>query len=120
MSTVLPVPEISGLDAAFPADALSWMPPWDEIPPEFRDMNRGTEWNRIVRQWFFSGLPATTKFKAKKGIDERAALRAISATMGSWAPKHEHKEAATAYMLSCWFESVKGWEKRKGRKGKSA
>lgn len=105
----LPVPEIDMVSAAFPADALSWMPTRDEIPEEFW---RGrTEWNKIVSRWFFRGLPAGTEFIPKKGIDKDAAMRAIKATLGSYAPKHEHKEAAVAYMLSCWFKRVKGWDR---------
>lgn len=106
----MPVPEISGVSAAFPADALDWMPKWDDIPDEYRAHN-GTEWNRIVSKWFYAGLPAGTRFVPRKGVDPGQALRVIGATLGSFAPKHEHKEAAAAYMLSCWFKSVKGWDK---------
>lgn len=115
MSTVavLPIPEISDLDVAFGVDALKWMPPMDEIPAEFKVQGFGPkspEWNRIVSRWFFNGLPATTKFVAKDGVDGKAALRVIKATMGSFEPKHEHKEACCAYMLASWFEKVTGWE----------
>jgi hypothetical protein len=109
---ILEVPAVTDLDVAFGANALTWMPAWDEIPTEFRNMNAGTEQNKIVRRWFFAGLPAGTKFIEREGIDGKAALRAIKATMGSFALKHEHKEAACAYMLSCWFTDVKGWDKR--------
>jgi hypothetical protein len=107
---VLEVPEISDLDLAFAADALSWMPPMEEIPDEFK---RGdTKWNEIVRAWFFHGLPSTVQFHTRNGVDPEAAFRAVSATLGSYAPKHEHKEAAAAYMLSCWFKKVAGWKRK--------
>jgi len=41
------------------------------------------------------------------GIDQNKALRHIKAILGSFEPKHEHKEAAAAYLLSLWFKSVK-------------
>lgn len=114
MSTTatLPIPEISDLDVVFGADALKWMPAWDDIPKDFQNMNGRTEWNRIVSRWFFSGLPASTEFHPREGVDPPAALRVIKATLGSYAPKHEHKEAAVAYMLSCWFTKITGWDKR--------
>ena len=109
--TALPVPEISALDAAFPAHALDWMPKWEDIPEEFRNMNSHTEWNEIVCAWFFHGLPEDVRFYPRRGIDAEMAARVVGATLGSFAPKHEHKEAAAAYMLSCWFSKVKGWKK---------
>lgn len=107
--TTLPVPDLDGVDVAFGADALSWMPKMEDIPAEFKRWP-GTEWNQIVNRWFFSGLPKGTEFVPKPGIDGDAALRAIKATIGSFAPKHEHKEAAAAYMLASWFKKVKGWK----------
>jgi len=107
---MLPIPEITDVELAFPARALEWMPPMEAIPPEFHDMNGQTEWNRIARAWFYTGLPSTTGFHVKEGVDGAAALRAISATLGSFAPKHEHKEAAVAYMLASWFDKITGWE----------
>lgn len=106
----IPVPEISLVEAAFPANALDWMPSMEDIPDEFKDMNGGTEWNRIVRSWFFNGLPADVEFYPAEGVDPEKAFRALEATLGSFAPKHEHKEAATAYMLSCWFTKVEKWK----------
>lgn len=44
---------------------------------------------------------------AKPGVDAHKALRAIKAVLGSYEPKHEHKEAACAFMLSEWFDKEK-------------
>lgn len=107
---MLPVPEITVIDEAFPAHALDWMPKWEEIPEDFRE--RDTEWNRIVRSWFYNGLPEDVEFYPREGVDPEKAFQVLQATLGSYAPKHQHKEAAVAYMLSCWFEKVKGWKKR--------
>ena len=108
------IPEISDLDFAFPSDALEWMPKKEDIPEQF--WRGSTEWNKIVSTWFFRGLPGTSDFIPKDGVDAKKALRAVKATMGSFAPKHEHKEAACAYMLSEWFERVEGWEAALGIK----
>lgn len=83
---------------------LDLMPRWEDIPDDFR---RGhTEWNRTVRTWFYSGLsgwPCTPK----PGIDHGVALGHLSAIQGSFEPKHEHKMAAVAYLMSLWYEPAK-------------
>ncbi|KKL51656.1 hypothetical protein LCGC14_2293340 [marine sediment metagenome] len=104
--------EMSDLDLAFPANALDYMPPMGDIPEEFT-FNAGSKWNRFISDWFFLGLEERTMLP-KEGIDEDIALRHIGMILGSFQPKHEHKEAAAAYLLSLWFEDVK-WKARKVR-----
>lgn len=107
----LPVPQISDLDVAFPANALQWMPAREDIPEEYRFM-RGTAGTcEIAAAWFFRGLPSTAEFDPREGVDAAQALKVIQATLGSFAPKHEHKEEAVAYMLDCWFERIEGWQR---------
>jgi hypothetical protein len=108
------IQDVSDLEMAFPADVEKLMPAWEEIPREFkysfavRGMNR---WADIASDLFFHGLKGAT-FTPKPGIDTTKALRHIKAILGSFAPRHEHKEAAVAYLLSEWFESVE-YEKAK-------
>jgi hypothetical protein len=106
--TTIEIPELTDIDVAFPASALDWMPPMEEIPDEFKD--RSNEWCKIASSWFFFGLPKNVKFYPREGVDPAKAVRAIQATLGSYAPRHQHKEAAVAYMLSCWFTKVKNWK----------
>ena len=61
----------------------------------------------MVSRWFFSGLPKETRFVPKTGIDEAAAKAHLRAILASFEPKHEHKEAGCAYLLSKWFEDVR-------------
>jgi hypothetical protein len=42
----------------------------------------------------------------KEGVDGNLAFRHLSAIQRSFTPKHEHKEAAVAYLASLWFEDV--------------
>lgn len=104
---------LSALDVAFPASVLRLMPKYDEIPREFK--NGSTKWSRLVSDWFFRGVRIIDA-KPKEGIDRTAALRHVSAIMGSFEPQHEHKEASAAYLLSEWFDDLT-WEVRKGREG---
>lgn len=106
--TMLPA-DLSDPEVAFPASVLKLMPAWDDIPDEFTRPH-GNEWTRIASEWFFRGIPDTAKWKPKKGIDTDTAHRHLAAILGSWEPKHEHKEAAVAYLMSQWFVSVKGWK----------
>jgi hypothetical protein len=106
-----PVPEINDMTLAFPAYALDWMPEYDAIPDEFKDRHsREAEWIQIANYWFANGLNDKVEFYAREGVDAKAAFRALQATLGSYQPKHEHKIAAVAYMMSCWFSSVKKWK----------
>lgn len=88
----------------FGGGAMKLLPPWSEIPDEFK--SRHNKWSKTISKWFFSGLPKETQFVAKDGIDGKDALRHIGTCMRSWEPKHEHKEAGCAYLLSLWFDDV--------------
>ena len=94
---------VSDVDVAFPARALEIMPTWEHIPPEFR--GRGTKWNRIFRDWFYTGIYDIQMFM-KEGIDGETANRHLKVIAGSYAPKHEHKEAAFVYLCSLWFTDI--------------
>lgn len=100
--------ELDDVDVAFPANALEYMPPRDECEAALDAMeDRGEKWRAFQRKWFFRGLPETTEVDLKDGIDGPTAFRHLSAIQGSFAPKHEHKEAAVAYLASLWFDDVR-------------
>ena len=105
------VPELDRVQEAFPADALKWMPAWEDLPAKYRDMWGPMESLRIVNTWFYSGLADDVAFHPREGVDAEAAYRVVAATLRSFAPKHEHKIAACAYMIDQWFEKVEGWKK---------
>lgn len=96
---------VSDLDMAFGGRMQDLLPPWASIPADFKQHD-GTQFNRVVSEWFFRGLPQETEFHPRDGIDLRAALRHVGAVLRSWEPKHEHKEAGAAYLLSLWFERI--------------
>lgn len=99
--------EISDVTFAFPGSVeKEYMPEYKEIPEEFRDLNRKTVWNELFSKWFFSGLENDDIFIPKEGIDKKMALRHINTIMRSFQPKHEHKEASVAYLMSIWFQPI--------------
>lgn len=98
---MLTVPVLNDVDVAFPSNPP--LPPMAEIPAQFK--RRGDPMVRVVSSLFFNGGSlAQHGLKFKSGINERNAMRAIKACLGSFQPKHEHKEAGVAYMLSEWCE----------------
>ena len=102
--------EVSELDMVFGGKVMQLLPKYEDIPREFKQFS-GTKWNNVIGDWFFSGLK-NAKWTPKKGINTNKALRHIKAVLGSWEPKHEHKEAGCAYLLSQFFEDVQ-YEKGK-------
>lgn len=94
--------EVSALDIAFPGSVEHLMPAYDEIPKEFKDSNN--PWCEFQRDWFFKGLKQEQIPEPKEGITGHIALRHLQAIQHSFQPKHEHKEAAVAYLASLWFQ----------------
>ena len=107
MSTAILPKELSAVEVAFPANVNHLLPAWESIPSEFKRFG-ANQWTRLAAQWFFSGLPKETvaELKPRDGIDKAKALRHVQACLGSFKPKHEHKEAGCAYLLSLWFEPL--------------
>lgn len=101
---MFPIPKLSMASVAFPADALDWMPKHKDIP----DVDK--KWDHIASKWFYSGLPKDVKFYPKEGVNPKDSMRAMQACLGSFAPKHEHKMAAAAFLLSEWFVDIKNWD----------
>jgi len=102
---MFPITEITDIDLAFPARVLHLMPSESDIPPRFRDA--GVRDVQLVARWFYRGLPDDTEFVPRPGVDARLALRQISAILRSFEPRHEHKMAATAFLVAEWFEDVR-------------
>jgi len=101
------VPQVvSDLDVELGGLAMQLMPAYKDIPDEFK--NEDTIWNRLVSDWFFSGI-SHLSLTPKEGIDKKMAIRHVRAIIGSFEPQHEHKEAACAYLLSLWFDNPK-WD----------
>jgi hypothetical protein len=99
----LPI-EVSRLDMAFGGKVNEILPPYSEIPDEFK--SERSPWVKWQQDWFFSGL--TRWPVAKDGIDLGRAMANLAAVQGSYAPQHEHKQAGVAYLASLWFSSPDG------------
>ena len=99
---MIPVPELSRFDIVWNKD--DHLPAWNDIPDEFKRSDN--PYCRFIGQWFFLGLTPDdlARLRAREGVDRDKALAAIAAPVGSFKPKHQHKEAGCAYLLCEWFE----------------
>ena len=99
--------DVTDLQMAFPVDAFSLMPPYDECLAALKELPaRGEPWIDFQNRWFFHGLQGV-KLTPSAGIDTDAALRHLAVIQRSYEPKHEYKEAAVAYLASRWFRKIK-------------
>lgn len=90
----------------FPARVVGdYLPREDEIPERYRRMTGETGWHKLVHAWFHGGL-ARPKIHLVPGVDGEKAVRHLSTCMASFEPKHEHKVAGVAYLMSLWFVRV--------------
>lgn len=101
MITQSDIDNTSDLEAAFTTTRC--LPKWEDIPDEFKKSPyTGTVYNQIIDAWFCgSPLPeASLTFKEGFTADGKKVQRFIMAHLRSFEPKHEHKVAGCAYLLS--------------------
>lgn len=97
---------VTDLDIVFPAGALARMPAHTDIPDEFNDIHN--PWVEFVSHWFGQGDPFA-KWNVgtpDPNIDGDLAVRHIQSILGSFEPKHKHKLAACAWLMSRWFNGI--------------
>jgi len=95
---------VNDVDLAFGGRMRDLLPAYDSLPEEYR--RERDKFSPHVNRWFGLGIKVS-EFKAKEGIDANAAWRHLREIMGSWDPKHEHKIAGVAWLMSQWFEEPK-------------
>ncbi|MFV1591263.1 hypothetical protein VWZ88_01685 [Phaeobacter sp. JH20_36] len=98
------IPKMSALHAAFGAEIDAY-PPYEQIPEEYR-RGRG-EGCKIAMKLFFEGGKLSDHGRAiKAGVDEGVFYTTLRAYLCSWAPKHEHKEAASGWLIDAHTDAV--------------
>lgn len=110
-----PVP-VNDVDIAFGGRTEELLPAQEDIPKEF--WNHSNKWVKIVNDWMFnSGGLVGFDCEGKEGIDEVAGIRHIHCILKSFTPKHEHKIAGAAYLLSVFYDefSLKYAKKEKSQ-----
>jgi hypothetical protein len=86
---------------AFPAYIIGTLiTEWDDLPDEFR--NRTSGYEELAGHACFNNVGFRSD-SLLEGIDIELANRQLNAIARSFQPKHQHKEAAIAYLLSLWL-----------------
>lgn len=100
--------EVSDTEIAFGGDIEKLLPNMDDIPQEFHDAfhNGNNKWVRFVSDIFYGQNGEKWEIDTKDDIDVHLAARHIMAILHSFQPKHEHKIAGCAYLLSQFYNDV--------------
>lgn len=98
------IQEVTDAEMIFGAKVEHLMPAYKDIPAEFKKVG-ASKWERVADRWFARGLKGV-EFVHKSNVDLTQALRHLTTIMNSYEPKHEHKIAAVAYLMSLWFEDI--------------
>jgi hypothetical protein len=100
--------DVPAVALAFGGDMSILMPDYATVPEDFkrwRGQGAAAPWCEFVTDWFFKGVQLA-RLTPRTDVDPKTAINHAKAIMASWEPKHEHKEAAVAWLLSRWFEAV--------------
>lgn len=95
---------------AFPAQVGHLMPNPHEIPDGYWLSHLGTpeekQWVAIADKWFMYGLSDGVEVHMKEGFDGETCWWHLSTIMRSFQPKHEHKIASIAFLMSVWMVAI--------------
>lgn len=108
--------ELNKVQQAFPADALDYMPSWDEVEAVWEDRNSWRWQYNLTAAIIFKGLDDIQLIPHNGDWKQEDVDRAFSHVVTiarSFAPKHEHKEASMVFLLDQWFSHAR-W-KPKGK-----
>lgn len=90
---------ITDLDLAFSTERL--LPPWEEIPSEFK---RGNVYTELVDALFFGAALPDAEMSFRPGFNDDGAAaalnRSVRAHLQSYGTKHEHKIAGIGYLIA--------------------
>ena len=91
---------VDDLRVTFPANVEDLMPGYEDIPDDFKGgANPYVKWQR---RWFHHGL---SKFPdVREEVSKARVARHLAVIQKSFEPKHEHKEAAVAFLASLWID----------------
>lgn len=106
---MFPIHEFTKVEEAFPSSVEAFMPKYKDIPSEYKEHNWNFKPCKFFSDMFFVGI-ANVKLQPREGVDSVKAWTHLQCIARSYEPKHEHKEAAFAFLLDEWFSDY-SWEK---------
>ena len=96
--------QVSDVELAFGGGIERLLPTEKEIPAEF--WSSESKWNKAATALFFGTISDTSEIIERPGIDVHFAARHIRTIFKSFQPKHEHKIAGCAYLLSRFYLDI--------------
>lgn len=104
---MIPVPEVTQVDIAFPARGTELAPELDQIPQEFHYHPWWSQfWCPIWTQAPHRN-PQDVQLSPREGVDAQAAWNVLTVVLGCYGIQQERKRAAMAFLSDQWFED--GW-----------
>jgi hypothetical protein len=94
--TAKDVSSITDLDVAF--GTTQFLPPMDSIPKEY--LSGSNIYVQVVEAIFSGSAFPDAELTPVEGVSPEGLNKIIRAHVSSWEPKHEHKIAGVAYLLS--------------------
>ena len=100
MTYTLENPTITDTEVAF--GSTKYLPKMKDIPEDF--FKRSNVYVQLFNAIFFKGL-VEFNYEPMEGFSKDTINKVIASHAGSFMPKHEHKEAGVAYMMSLMFKN---------------
>ena len=95
---------VSDVDFAFPATVIGrYIPDWGQLPKPFQQFTSGYE--KLAYHACFHSVELRPEALIER-IEADMASRQLSAVARSFEPRHEHKQAALAFLLSLWLREA--------------
>ena len=96
---------IPRVQQVFPANLGDLLPPLDLIPEAYRS-GRAGHVSTYARSMALGRIDESLALIKRPGVDPELAWTHLCTIASSFEPKHEHKEAALAWLLSMWYLDV--------------
>jgi len=96
---------VSRIQQVFPANLGDLLPPLDLIPEVFQKRRAGHV-SAYASAMALGRIDESLALIKRDDVDPEVAWTHLSTIAGSFEPRHEHKEAALAWLLSLWFREV--------------
>tara|TARA_Y100000310_G_scaffold250626_1_gene256904 strand:+ start:2403 stop:2825 length:423 start_codon:yes stop_codon:yes gene_type:complete len=104
---MIPVPEVTKVDLAFPAMGEKIAPERKDIPEEFKCMHGHGHpyWEKFwAPVWYQTREHTEMAMAPREGVDAEKAYKALSVVLGCYGISQERKMEAMAFLTDQWFE----------------
>lgn len=101
--------ETSQIERAFPAHFERLMVAPERIPATFwrgREGYQPSTFTGLTMTWMMGRWPEGVAYAPMPDVDAETAFWHLHCIIGSYGPKHEHKEACVEFLAERWFQGI--------------